>query len=198
MAFETLPSAPAGLSSPGTARSRLRQATAADHAAVDKAYSAFDLSKASDYRTFLDAQYGCLSPLEDALTAGGAAEVIADWPSRRRAALIRADLDDLNAPARAERSAPLTPALHGAGAVLGSLYVLEGSRFGGSVLARRVAAGLPTRFLSAGSAPEAWRSLMLAMDRHLASEKAFADAVAAARAVFAIFEAAVLPAGVKA
>jgi heme oxygenase len=182
-------SQPGEQSQAGAARLKLRAATAPDHAAVDDAYSAFDLSRPADYRAFLEAQSACLEPLEDALTAAGAERLLADWRGRRRAPLLAADLAELGGARDAAARPAFTIALHEPAALLGALYVLEGSRFGGAVLARRLPAAAPARFLGAPSEPHAWRALVSAMDRHLGSEPALAAAVAAARAVFAAFEA---------
>lgn len=176
--------------SAGAARLELRAATAAAHAAVDRAYSGFDLSRPAGYRAFLDAQNACLAPLEDALTSAGAQRLLPDWRHRRRAALLAADLADLGAAARARPHPLLDLELGEPAAVLGALYVLEGSRFGSAVLARRLPPAAPARFLGAAAEPDRWRVLVAAMDRHLGSEPALAAAVACARAVFAAFAAA--------
>ena len=177
-------SRPAG---PGAARLELRDATAEDHAVVDAAYSVFDLSDPAGYRAFLRAQHACLGPIEEILTRADAQRVLPDWPSRRRAGLLAADLRDLGAATHAGLSTAALGDLRDPAAALGALYVLEGSRFGGSVLARRVGPGLPLRFLGAGPEPGAWRLLVSALDRHLVSERALAIAIASARAVFAAF-----------
>jgi heme oxygenase len=172
----------------GTARLKLRDATASDHAAVDSAYAAFELSRPPAYRAFLEAQYACVLPLESALTDAGAGRLFESWPASRRAGLIAADLAEMGAPRRCAPEPAFMPILRETADVLGALYVLEGSRFGGAVLARRLRQGMPARFLSDASDPHIWRSLITLMDRHLSSESAFAAALVAARAVFAAFE----------
>jgi heme oxygenase (biliverdin-IX-beta and delta-forming) len=172
----------------GKARLKLRDATAPDHAAVDSAYAAFDLSRPPAYRAFLEAQYACVLPLESALTDAGAGRLFDSWPSSRRAGLIAADLAEMGAQRRCAPEPAFMPILREPADVLGTLYVLEGSRFGGAVLARRLHPGMPARFLSNASDTNLWRSLVTLMDRHLSSESAFAAALIAARAVFAAFE----------
>ncbi len=172
---------------PGAARLELRDATAEDHATVDEAYSRFDLSELAGYRTFLRAQHACLEPLEAALTAAGAERLLPAWPSRRRTGLLKQDLKDLGVRIEAEPTLAVLPDLSEPAGVLGAIYVLEGSRFGGSVLARRVRPGAPSRFLGAGTEPQAWRTLVAALDHHLGDEPALATAAACASAVFAAF-----------
>ena len=185
MAFENPPSV---RTVAGTTRLRLREETAADHAAVDAIYSRFDLGDPRGYRAFLEAQYACFAPIEQALAVAGAGDLLADWPARRRARLLAADLADLGAGSLVP--GPSSARLAGPAAALGAIYVLEGSRFGGALLARRLWTGAPARFLGGGTDPTAWRALLAVMDRHLSSDAALAAAVDAARAVFAAFAAA--------
>ncbi|SDE30661.1 Heme oxygenase [Belnapia rosea] len=74
----------------------------------------------------------------------GAGRWLLDWPRRRKAGLIRADLRALGvdepeaSPVHAAVADALPFPWH-AGAVLAVLSVLEGAKLGGAVLARRVA-----------------------------------------------------------
>lgn len=174
------------LSRPLSAAQALRRATAPAHDEVDALFSRFDLGEPAGYRAFLLAQAKAHLPVEAALDAADAERVIADWPQRRRAALLRADLADLDA-APEPGPAP-TPA--DAAEVAGMAYVIEGSRLGGALLRRSVAPGLPVRFLSAPAEPGAWRALLLRLDALLGGEAELARATAAARGVFALFAAA--------
>lgn len=188
LALEQPSTAASRSNSAGAARFELRQATAKAHAAVDEAYSTFDLAAPEGYQAFLRAQYACLAPLEAALTFAGAERLLPDWPSRRRAQLLEADLADLGAGAAAPPQLQGAPGLRLPAAIMGALYVLEGSRFGGTVLSRRVRPGMPVRFLAVGAEPGAWRALVAALDRHLTSDGALHVAVEAAHAVFTSFE----------
>jgi heme oxygenase len=162
----------------------LREATRPQHDIVDDVYSGFDLSDPHAYGRFLRAQSASISAIEAALAAPAQA-LLGDWPARARAHLLVADLADLGlAPA-----APVqAPDFADNAAVLGAVYVLEGSRFGGAVLARRLAPGAPARFLTEGGEPNSWRSFIASLDQHLSSEEALETAVEAARAVFQCFE----------
>ena len=171
---------------PVTARMSLREATRAEHAAVDAVYSAFDLSTLSGYGRFLRAQSSCVASLEAAL-AEPAQALLGDWPARIRAPLLAADLADMGLAVAPPITAPDLP---DDAAVLGAVYVLEGSRFGGAVLARRLAPDAPARFLMAPTEPNSWRSFMSSLDRHLVRSPDFASAIGASRAVFHSFEAA--------
>jgi heme oxygenase len=155
------------------------------HDRVDSLFSRADLSTREGYAEFLTAQARAHLSVENALDAAGAADFVSDWNSRRRSALLLGDLEQLG----------LTPPalLHheiarGEAAVIGGIYVLEGSRLGGALLRRSVAPGLPAAFLSA-SDPAAWRRLIEIIDDRLRNEDEIAAATRAARDVFATFEA---------
>lgn len=167
-----------------SARQVLRQATAADHDAVDRLFGGYDLSDRADYADFLIAQATAFLPVEDAIDRSDPDLAVPDWAARRRSALLQADLAtlDRDLPDIAPLPAFATPA-----ATLGAIYVLEGSRLGGQMLVRGVYPGAPTAFLSAGNSL-LWRSLLAVLERALPTDEQRADAIAAARAVFALFE----------
>ncbi|MDB5720422.1 MAG: hypothetical protein JWP15_1040 [Alphaproteobacteria bacterium] len=165
-------------------RAALRDATAPAHEEVDGIFSRFDLSRPGSYRRFLRAQASALLPVESALDQAGAGEVLDDWPSRRRARSLR---DDLAALGAAPPASVDPPVFSGPPAVLGGLYVLEGSRFGGTLLSRSVPPGMPRAFLGARSYPLRWRKLLEEMERLLYRHDQVAAAVEAAVAVFACF-----------
>ncbi|MFC3713179.1 biliverdin-producing heme oxygenase [Sphingoaurantiacus capsulatus] len=169
-----------------SARLTLRTATRAEHDRVDTQFSAHDLASRDGYARFLATQAGAHLPVERAVEAAGAAELLADWPLRRRADALLADLGELGVAPVAEQNFEL---FRGEASLLGAIYVLEGSRLGGAVLRRQISAGLPARFLSPG-APGAWRMLTDLLDERLRPPAALDEAIASARAVFACFEAA--------
>ncbi|MDG2523264.1 biliverdin-producing heme oxygenase [Caulobacter segnis] len=166
------------------ARARLRDATRPQHDVVDEVYSRFDLSDADDYGRFLTAQSACFTAVETAL-ADRAQALLGDWTARTRAHLLAADLAALGLTPPAPIPAP---AFADDAAVLGAVYVLEGSRFGGGVLAKRLPPGAPSNFLKAGGEPNAWRSFITSLDLHLAEDAALTSAISAAKAVFQCFE----------
>lgn len=172
--------------SPRSAGLALRRATAEAHAEVDGLFSQVDLASAAGYRAFLSAQARAHLPVEAALDAAGAERVFADWPQRRRAALLRADLEDLGGTITPGPAPLLTDAAE----IAGAAYVIEGSRLGGALLRRSVGDGLPTRFLSAPAEPGGWRALLLRLDEVLADDADLDRATDAARRVFALFAAA--------
>lgn len=174
------------LSRPLWAVQALRRATAAAHEEVDALFSPFDLSGRADYCAFLFAQARAHLPVEAALDSAGAERVFPDWDDRRRAGLLRADLADLGQTVDPAHS----PAFVDDAEIAGAAYVLEGSRLGAALLRRTVGDGLPVRFLSASTAPGAWRDLMLRLDDVLDGENRLARAIGSATAVFALFAAA--------
>lgn len=176
--------APAADAPTTTARQELREATAADHRRVDDAFAAFGLTQREGYVRFLQAHAHALFAVEQAIEDAGAAAIVEDWAQRRRAHLLRGDLEALGVATDAPRTFELSgsPA-----AVLGAVYVLEGSRLGGAVLARSVAPSLPRAYLGA-SDPARWRALTRQIDHTLVSVEDRRIAIEAARRVFARFE----------
>lgn len=168
-----------------SARTALRAATAADHDRVDAIFGRFSLGDEADYRRFLKAQAGAFLTAEAALDRAGAECVVPDWPQRRRAPLLRQDLAALG---EAAPTIDALPPLDGEAAILGTAYVLEGSRLGGSLLRKSVADGLPHAFLSGPQEPGAWRNFIALLDQRLDTPEKIDTAAAAACATFALFE----------
>ena len=166
-----------------SARSVLRAATAPAHERVDRAFGHFDLTTATGYRNFLLAQAQPLVTVEAAVDAFGPVTILPDWPQRRRAPLIAADLADFDVP----MPAPEPLLLSSMEAALGAIYVLEGSRLGGALLARNISMDLPGRFIRCPAAPKRWRGLIEVLDQILATPHQRDAAVSAARAVFDLF-----------
>jgi heme oxygenase (biliverdin-IX-beta and delta-forming) len=173
-----------------SARAVLREQTAADHERVDALFSRFDLSDRTGYARFLTAQATAFLPIESALDAAGAEALIPDWPERRRAALLTADLEALFVPQPAVSEPECR--LDDRGSMFGAIYVLEGSRLGGTLLKRQVHPDWPRRFLDAPQPPGTWRSLLMLLDKALQRPEEMRAALGAARGVFRRFEAAAL------
>lgn len=165
-------------------RQALRAATGGSHTRVDAAFSGFDLGDRQGYGRFLSAQAAAHIAVETALEQSGIASVLADWPGRRRADLLRSDLAALGLSVP-----PLDdlPGFDGTPAMLGAVYVLEGSRLGGALLRRSVPADLPVTFLGA-SDPAAWRRLLALLDEQVETDDDVERATNAALRVFTLFE----------
>lgn len=164
------------------ARRTLREATRGHHDRVDAVFGDFDLGDPAAYAAFLGAHSAAVLPTEAMIAT---ADPWSGW-TPRGAALI-ADLADLGAsPAPA---APLAPPTRTA-ELWGMLYVLEGSRLGGVVLAERVAPGLPRRYLESRHVDGGWRAFQAALEA--AHREGDADwlpcAVRGAEAAFEAFE----------
>ena len=168
------------------ARAALRAATAEEHERVDQLFSRFDLSEAEDYRRFLLAQATAFLPIEAKLDELDAAALVEDWPLRRRGDALKADLADLGEALPAPLAAP---EFGDPSAMLGAIYVLEGSRLGGALLKRSIPADLPRRFLDAPQMPGSWRKLLELLDAFLYEPDRVHSAVGGARHVFHRFEA---------
>jgi len=111
-----------------------------------------------------------------------------DWLERARSAAIAADLGQLGSAAQSTVSVPpLTRS-----GMLGTLYVLEGSRLGAKFLLKAVAdAGDPrigeaTAYLSHGAGKRLWQSFLAQLQNE---EDCDADeTIESARVAFAAFE----------
>jgi heme oxygenase len=176
-----------GRSLPGL-RERLRDATAVAHRELDAQLSSFDLTVLSGYRRFLQASAGALLPLEHALVDAGVARMFPDWAERARSAAIAFDLERLGRSAHAAVSvAPLTPS-----GMLGTMYVLEGSRLGAKFLLKAVAdaadprIGEATAYLSHGTGQRLWQSFLSRLQDEEGCDED--EAIEAACAAFAAFE----------
>ena len=161
----------------------LRAATARHHQRVDDSFSAFTLSDRVSYSRFLRAQAAAHLPVEEALETGGIGSIVPGWAARRRNEYLLLDLSELELDVPA---AVRTPVLDGPAALLGALYVLEGSRLGGTLLRRQVAPGLPTRFLDRSDSA-AWRELLAQLDIELNTALKRETAIKAAGDVFDLF-----------
>lgn len=157
----------------------LRAATVADHDMVDARFGGFALDDVADYRRFLRAHGRALPAAEAVLAAD---QALPNW--RRRTALLREDLAALG-----EAMPKQLPFAGDGAARWGILYVIEGSRLGGQLLARNVPAGLPAAYLAARHVSGEWRGLLDAIETRAAAEDGawHTAVVAGARATFALY-----------
>ncbi len=146
---------------------------------MDAAYGAYRLDDRESYTAFLIAHARAL-PAVEARLAGR--NVAFPWRSRRDA--LVADLATLGR--GMPEPLPFDLADDEA-ARWGALYVTEGSRLGGMMLARQVGEGLPRTYLKSGFGAGEWRDFRHALDA-AASDGAWVDrAVAAAEQVFGLY-----------
>jgi heme oxygenase len=123
----------------------LKQQTAAPHADLEAIVRPHleTMAAPEDYASLLIAFHGFFAPLERAIGPWITAQTLPDWPERRKAALLRADLAIL-----LPGSGPLPhttdlPAISSEAAALGALYVMEGSTLGGRSITRMIRQALP-------------------------------------------------------
>jgi len=161
---------------------RLRAASAPDHDRVDGLYGGYRLDETDSYGAFLAAHARALGAAEAALAAE---PELPAW--RGRGDALAADLAALGRPL----PSPLPFAAAGA-AAWGLLYVTEGSRLGGAMLARAVPGHLPSAYLSARHERGEWKRTLEALEaRAAAADEAWrARALAGAAAGFRLYEAA--------
>lgn len=164
-----------------SAMTMLRDATGAAHEAVDAAFGAHDLASPAAYRRFLLAHGRALPAAERVMEVLPFARTL---PTR--AASLAADLADMGV--AAPDPLPFAPG-DDAATLWGVLYVVEGSRLGGAMLARQVPPALPGRYLGAVHAPGQWRAIRGALDAAAAGEDAgwTARMIAGALATFALY-----------
>lgn len=158
----------------------IRRATAADHEMVDAAFGRFELAGTAGYARFLTAHARALPAVETAL-----AGIEGLPPLRPRSPLLQADLAALGLamPTPLAIDPPADTAT-----AFGMAYVIEGSRLGGGMLAKRVPEHLPHAYLSATHLPGEWRAFGQALDAAAGDDAAWvAKASAAANRVFNLY-----------
>jgi len=158
---------------------QLRERTAAAHDAVDASFGRFDLHDRGGYADFLRAHAQVLPDLEARLAP---TDLIPGWVGRTDQ--LTADLTALDIP-----PPPAVPVELPASAAArwGALYVLEGSRLGGAVLARQVDPAFPHAYLSAVHGPGRWQHILSAIADAADGPCWIDQAVAGARAVFTAY-----------
>lgn len=191
LAFATRPTTKSGRNpaKEATLRNILKEATAPDHARLDARLGAFDLHDLYGYRRFLEANAAALLPLEGALVAAGVRDILPDWDRHARA---RAILDDLSAIGGAPKLLD-PPVLAGTPAMLGTLYVLEGSQLGAAYLLRQLRQASDPRILRAtaylahGAGQHLWPEFLVLLESHAGTLDDEADIVEPARRAFDLF-----------
>ena len=170
-------------------RTMLRDATAADHARLDATLGALNLCKASGYRRFLEINAAALLPLERSLERAGVRAMLPDWGDRTRTSAILTDLFRLGGVPRQLQ----VPELTGHAAMLGMLYVLDGSRLGAAYLLRTVRQcsdsliSGSTAFLGHGAGRRFWPDFLTVLESHADEFASEQDLVLPARRAFDLF-----------
>lgn len=176
---------------PGAAaRALLRDACRGIHACLDQRLSQIDFNDRTDYADMLTRMSGPVTAIEGALTAGVAPVLFTNWSGRLRAHALRSDVALLGGDFR-EHSAP---AIENEAEAFGTLYVLEGSRLGGQVLARiaqesrdeRVREA--TRYFQHGARKGLWRDFLERLEQSPAVSADPKRATHAALSAFATFQ----------
>ncbi len=146
---------------------------------MDAAYGAYRLDDRESYTAFLIAHARALPAVEAQLAERN---VAFPWRSRRDALVA-----DLAALGRGMPEPLPFDLADDEAACWGALYVTEGSRLGGVMLARQVGEGLPRAYLESGFGAGEWRDFRHTLDA-AASDGAWVDrAVAAAEQVFGLY-----------
>lgn len=181
---------PDGADVSGSMRARLRASTAGLHAVVDARFVPMLGCGEAGYRSFLRASAAAVFALEQALLAADVDAILPDWAQRARTAALRADLADLGV---IDVPVAPPPLLAGEARQFGALYVLEGSRLGAKLLLPELLARggtrvrAATRYLRHGEGRRLWPSFLAQLESSQATRRCPDDAIAAARAAFALF-----------
>ncbi len=183
---------------------QLREATAASHAALESTLplSGGQLTR-ERYIQVLQDFYGFFAAWEQEARLAAPAEWRPLLAERARTHLLERDLATLHAPLPLELAGDL-PSLHSTASLLGSMYVLEGSRLGGQYLVRDLETRLgltPQQGLSffygfgleTGSR---WKAFCWLLESNVTSAMS-AEVIPAARQTFAAFQRWILSCGIS-
>lgn len=149
---------------PTTLRTQLRRATGDLHGALDALLGRLDLSTLRDLGRLLDVHARVLPGVERALEGQGVWDDDLDWASRARAGSLARDREVLGLPPPPSPSAE--PTFPTPAARMGAIYVLEGSRAGGAMLARSLAPSAPRAFLTHGIDAHLWPTFARRLEAH--------------------------------
>lgn len=179
---------------------RIKQTTSGQHRRVEKLFNILDPQLTiSQYNVWLESLYGYYVPFERAIEPW-AEQLAIDWQQRRKAPLLKKDLEYLGV--TPERIAVLPhcsqiPEFKDIASVIGAVYVFEGATLGGRFIANHLANKLnldsnsgASFFLPYGSDPKPqwqfFQNRLLEIADSVAEEDSI---IASAGAVFASFEA---------
>lgn len=174
------------------ARTLLRDACKATHARLDARLSQVNFDDSRDYAEMLSRMSAPLSALETGLTAGIAPALFTNWAARLRSHALRKDLAFLDTPFLSRQGA----AVDDEAEAFGTLYVLEGSRLGGQVLAQMARSSrdprvqTATHYFGHGARAGLWRSFLEKLESSPAVQGDMKRAKRAALRAFETFEAA--------
>lgn len=166
----------------------LRSETSQAHNTLDRAHDGGDFASVDDYSRFLEAQARIFPAAEAYLAASEEFRTLPDWPDRLRSDALMADLAALgrNQPPLLSFRFEDRP-----GVAAGIAYVLEGSRLGGKLIARKLERGglqdAPVSFIDHGADNRFWPSFTTWLSARDQSEAYAEDALAAANATFGLF-----------
>lgn len=172
------------------ARGVLRDACRGIHAHLDQRLSEVDFNDRAAYADMLSRLSAPVTALEAGLTNGVAPVLFTNWAARLRAHALRSDVEAVGGDFRVRKAHPI----EGEAEALGALYVLEGSRLGGQVLARMVQQSrdervrAATRYFLHGAQAGLWRSFLQRLEQSPAVAANPERATHAALSAFAAFQ----------
>lgn len=162
-------------------RQELRMATQDVHDRLDSSIDFQTLCDPATYKKFLLAQISARKPIEDWLSVNCPAEI----RPPAQVHLLQRDLEAMGAEGEIDEGPPF--ALDEENGVLGAVWAIAGSSLGNrTILSKLMKQGckdLPTEFLSDGTMPQFWKTLLQRIEKD-ASAETIASSCQAAHAVF--------------
>ncbi len=172
-----------------SARHALRRETAKLHTELDAMLSRANFDDRESYALFLARQAAPLFALEEAIDASDLPTSIPDWPLRRRTEAISDDLARLGSVSPSPSRAPEMSD----DALMGALYVLEGSRLGAKFLVKQARASSDpvvrdaTAYLGHGDGQSFWPSFLAVLAKREDAGLDHAALIDGANRAFAMF-----------
>ena len=174
--------------SSGQLRNALKTATRDDHERVDSILLSWPLDDIDVYRQFLIAHARVLLPCERWLSRNESSTLLPEWTQRDRTAALLNDLHKLGC----RPDIPSDMSFDNAEPVqIGMVYVLEGSRLGGFVLAKKLnklRPDLPTSFLSYDADTDVWGRFVEWLNGKRLNTGELETSIDTARFIFRLYE----------
>jgi len=125
---------------------RLKEQTKTNHQLLEKKLVGKMRSMRSnnDYADLLSLFYKYFGGLEKAIAKHLDESLIPDYPARRKASSLAADLIEMGATVPPIASIYELPVIHSHPQALGALYVIEGSTLGGKIISKMISHQLPS------------------------------------------------------
>jgi heme oxygenase len=125
---------------------RLKEQTKTNHQLLEKKLvgKMRTMRSTNDYADLLSLFYKYFGGLEKAIVKHLDQSLIPDYPARRKASALAADLTEMGAMVPPLARISELPAIHNHQQALGALYVIEGSTLGGKIISKMISHQIPS------------------------------------------------------